>query len=103
MARRASEVFDLLDICSQKLRPDNVKLAEAGASSFLQLAALAVTSWVALRCIAKRNDSPAARKAAAAGRYWLEVVPPRARCLYEETLLGAQRFEHYSEVRQAFQ
>jgi hypothetical protein len=99
----ASQVFDLLESCAGALLPQRPQFAEAGASAFLQLAGMAAASWIALRLATRPGDDGAARKASAAGRYWLAAAPARARCAHDEALLGEQRLARFEAVAAAFE
>jgi hypothetical protein len=64
--------------------------AEAGAYPFLQLAGLAATGWSALR-LSRMGDA----RLAAAGRFWLSDIEPRASLERARIALGQQRLEHF--------
>ncbi|MDB5898862.1 MAG: acyl-CoA dehydrogenase [Ramlibacter sp.] len=98
-----SQVLALLESCARELRAERTQFAEAGAAAFLQLAGIAAASWIALRLVLRAGADGAARKASAAGRYWLAAAPTRARCAHDEALLGEQRLATFEVVAAPFE
>jgi len=70
--------------------------AEAGSYAFLQLAGLAATGWIALRL--SKMDDP---RLAAAGRFWLSDIEPRANLEHARVTLGQGRLEGFAAFKPA--
>lgn len=87
---------------ANRLTSEGREFSEAGASAFLQLAALATTSWIALRLTTIPPTNTTARKISAAGHYWLAVAPIRAEHEYYEATLSAKRLENFNDIKSAF-
>lgn len=73
--------------------------AEAGAYPLLKLAALAATGWTALRLAATDASTPVGARLAAAGRYWLSDLEPRAALEHALALADPKRLELFDSVR----
>src|SRR5262249_52268905 len=67
---------------------------EAGSYAFLQLAGLAATGW-----IAKRLSALAHARLAAAGRFWLSDIEPRANLEHARVTAGQERLEGFEAFR----
>jgi alkylation response protein AidB-like acyl-CoA dehydrogenase len=67
---------------------------EAGSYAFLQLAGLAATGWIALR-LSGLGDA----RLAAAGRFWLSDIEPRASLEHARIAQGAGRLEGFEPFR----
>ncbi|HEY4029043.1 MAG TPA: acyl-CoA dehydrogenase family protein [Caulobacteraceae bacterium] len=67
---------------------------EAGAYAFLELAGLAATAWVAKRLSGQPNA-----RLAAAGRFWLSDIEPRANLEHARVTLGQGRLEDFAAFR----
>jgi alkylation response protein AidB-like acyl-CoA dehydrogenase len=72
--------------------------AEAGATAFLHLAALAATGWIALRLAGNGADTPVARRLAACGRFWLSDLIEKAALAHAQCLLGSGRLADFAEI-----
>ena len=83
-------------LLEQEERPRD---AEAGATSFLQLAMLAATSWIAVRLVADARSDATARRLAAAGRFWLSDVDARAALQESEALAGCARLTDFDDIK----
>jgi alkylation response protein AidB-like acyl-CoA dehydrogenase len=84
--------LDLLEEAAEHL--DSFKAepreAEAGAMAFLHLASLAATGWIALRLTGLDNA-----RLAAAGRWWLSDLAPRAALEHARATLGSGRLQAF--------
>jgi hypothetical protein len=84
--------LDLLEEAAEHL--DSFKAqareAEAGATPFLHLASLAATGWIALRLTGLDKA-----RLAAAGRWWLSDLAPRAALEHARATQGAGRLEAF--------
>ncbi len=69
------------------------------AYSFLRLAALAATGWIALRLSALPADDSTARRLSAAGLYWLSDLDIRAGLEHAQICLGGDRLGLFAAVR----
>ena len=100
-----AHVLDILESTISKLNAWQAEPfeAEAGANAFLQLAGVAATSWIALRLVNSTQDSAAAPRLAALGRYALSDAVLRAHALAEEIALGATRLKDFDAVAASFQ
>jgi alkylation response protein AidB-like acyl-CoA dehydrogenase len=67
---------------------------EAGSYAFLQLAGLAATAW-----IAKRLSGHADARLAAAGRFWLSDIEPRANLEHARVTMGQGRLDGFETFR----
>jgi alkylation response protein AidB-like acyl-CoA dehydrogenase len=67
---------------------------EAGSYAFLELAGLAATAWVAVRL--SRLDNA---RLAAAGRFWLSDIEPRANLEHARVTVGQGRLEGFEAFR----
>ena len=100
VAERLGRTLDLLADAADRLAPSNAP-ADAMAYSFLRLAALAATGWVALRLSALPDADPVGRRLSAAGRYWLSDLDLRATQEHGQICLGSERLELYEAVARA--
>ncbi|MBU6473463.1 MAG: acyl-CoA dehydrogenase family protein [Alphaproteobacteria bacterium] len=93
-------VLDLLADAGRRLTAlaATPREAEAGATAFLQLAALAATGWIALRLASLRGENHASQRLAASGRYWLSDLAERATLAHAQSLLGNGRLEDFSRL-----
>ena len=84
--------LDLLEEAAEHLDSfkSQAREAEAGATPFLHLAALAATGWIALRLTGLDNA-----RLAAAGRWWLSDLAPRAALEQARATQGADRLEAF--------
>jgi 3-(methylthio)propanoyl-CoA dehydrogenase len=67
---------------------------EAGAYAFLELAGLAATGWIALR-LSKLDNA----RLAAAGRFWLTDIEPRANLEHARVTMGQGRLDGFEAFR----
>jgi alkylation response protein AidB-like acyl-CoA dehydrogenase len=67
---------------------------EAGSYAFLQLAGLAATGWIALR-LSGLGDP----RLAAAGRFWLSDIEPKANLEHARVTLGQGRLDGFDSFR----
>jgi alkylation response protein AidB-like acyl-CoA dehydrogenase len=67
---------------------------EAGSYAFLELAGLAATGWVAVR-LARLDNA----RLAAAGRFWLSDIEPRANLDHARVTMGQGRLEGFEAFR----
>lgn len=95
-AETVSFVLDLLEDAAETLADfkSQPHQGEAGATAFLDLAALAATGWIALRLI----DTGDVRLAAA-GRWWLSDLAPRASLEHHRATLGSARLEAFDAFK----
>ena len=98
-ARALLPVLDLLEDAAQRLAqmPDP-RAAEAGATAFLHLAALAATGWIAARLTAIAGAGPEAERLRAAGRHWLTLIPARAAACHAESTQGLVLIEEFANI-----
>ncbi|MDB5714397.1 MAG: acd [Sphingomonadales bacterium] len=97
---QAARCYDLLENAADWLMGmrGDVRGAEAGATAFLHLAALAATGWIATRLAGLTDDTSASRRLAAAGRYWLCDLADRAAPLRAETVRGAAPLALFAQL-----
>lgn len=93
--------FALLEDAAAKLAQMDARDVDAGARALLTLATLAATGWIAARLSALEGHDPATRRLAAAGRYWLTRLEPRARAAHAEAVAGAAAIDLFEAVRPA--
>jgi alkylation response protein AidB-like acyl-CoA dehydrogenase len=67
---------------------------EAGSYAFLELAGLAATAWIAKRLSGLENA-----RLAAAGRFWLSDIEPRANLEHARVTMGQGRLEGFEPFR----
>ncbi|HKY80654.1 MAG TPA: acyl-CoA dehydrogenase family protein [Sphingobium sp.] len=98
-ARTLRPVLDLLEDAAERLvqMPDP-RAAEAGATAFLHLAALAATGWIAARLVAIAGTGAAAERLRAAGRHWLTLISLRAAACHAESILGLVLIEEFAKI-----
>lgn len=96
----AERCYDLLEGAARHLQAATAEPrdAEAGASAFLHLAALAATGWIATRLAALGEGSAASRRLVAAGSYWLCSLADRAATLHAEATRGAAPIDHFHNL-----
>jgi hypothetical protein len=99
-----ARVFDRQDECADWLmsHANRPRVAEAGATRFLDLAALAATGWIALR-LRRLADAgaPEARAAATAAAYWLCDIVQRADLLAWQVQSGAESLDEFGNLEMA--
>lgn len=97
-AAAAAFVFDCLEDAAEILTGyrGEPREGEAGAYAFLQLAGLAATGWIALRLSGLDNA-----RLAAAGRFWLSDIEPRANLEHARVTLGKARLDGFSAIKGA--
>lgn len=97
---QAERCYDLVESAARHLQAATAKArdAEAGASAFLHLAALAATGWIATRLAGLSHGSAASRRLAAAGNYWLCNLADRALPLHGEATRGAAPIDHFHNL-----
>ena len=95
-AAAAAFVLDCLEDAAETLvgYQGEPREGEAGSYAFLQLAGLAATGWIALRL-----SRHAEARLAAAGRFWLSDIEPRANLEHARVTLGAGRLEGFDAFR----
>jgi hypothetical protein len=95
-AEPLASVLDLLQDAARTLGgwAEDAREAEAGATAFLYLAGVAATGWIALRLTGLADA-----RLAAAGRFWLSDLVPRARLAHAEAVAGAARLEAFEVFR----
>lgn len=100
-AAQPARCFDLLSDAAAHLSalPDTPREAEAGATAFLHLAALAATGWIACRLAVLPQDTAAHRRLGAAGRFWLSDLGERAAPYHAEAIGGAGRLALFNAIR----
>jgi hypothetical protein len=76
--------------------------AEAGATSFLQLAILAATAWIAVRLASLDEADDASRRLVASAHYWLTDLAARAELAYALSLKGAARLSLLEKITPSF-
>jgi 3-(methylthio)propanoyl-CoA dehydrogenase len=92
--------LDLLEDAAAMVRAmTELRDIDAGATAFLNLAALAATGWIAARLTSARGSSPPHQKMQAAGRYWLGRIAARAVPLHSEATAGADALRAFADVR----
>lgn len=100
-ARPAKAVIASLQrVCVQLLaRRDDPQQAEPGAVSFLQLAMLAATGWIAVRiCVRATSDTPIDRRLVTAARYWLADIESAAVYHERQALAGAENLAAFDRL-----
>ena len=97
-AARLGRTLDLLEDAAGRLAPANAP-GDGVAHSFLRLAAMAATGWIALRLAGLPPIDPASRRLSAAGRYWLTDLDLRATQDHAQICLGSDRLELFEAVR----
>ncbi len=92
-AQALAYVLDLLEEAAEHLHSFKAepRQGEAGATPFLYLASLAATGWIALRLTGLDNP-----RLAAAGRWWLSDLAPRAALEHARATQGSGRLEAFS-------
>jgi alkylation response protein AidB-like acyl-CoA dehydrogenase len=85
-----------LDSTAQSLIAASPRDAEAGATAFLALAGIVASGWIAARLIAAQGEDPLSRHLAAAGRYALFDIAPRAALAAHQALAGAARVAEFA-------
>jgi hypothetical protein len=93
--------LDTLEQTGQALIAASPQDAEAGATAFLNLASIAASGWIAARLIAAEASDPLSRQLAAAGRYALSDIAPRAALAAHQALAGAARIGDFSVFDEA--
>ncbi len=99
-AQQAARCYDLLEDAAGRLMgwQSDARSAEAGATAFLHLSALAATGWIATRLAGLTGDGPAIRRLNAAASYWLGDLADRAAPLYAESVRGAAALDLFSRL-----
>ena len=97
-ALRLERTLELLSDAAERLAPSNAS-NDGVAYSFLRLAALAATGWIALRLAVLSAKDPAGRRLSAAGLYWLSDLDIRARLEHGQICLGGDRLGLFAAVR----
>jgi alkylation response protein AidB-like acyl-CoA dehydrogenase len=89
-------VLDCLEDAAEILDgyKDEPREGEAGAYALLELAGLAATGWIAARL--SRLDHA---RLAAAGRFWLSDIEPRANLQHARVTMGGGRLEGFQAFR----
>lgn len=97
----ASACYDLLQDAATRLdgMRDAPRGAEAGAGSFLELAGLAATGWVATRLAGIASDTPEGRRLSASGRYHLFGLEDDAVAAHAAAVSGARRIDLFDSLR----
>jgi alkylation response protein AidB-like acyl-CoA dehydrogenase len=97
---QAARCLDLLEDAAAGLAAmsGRARDAEAGATAFLHLAALAATAWMAARFAMLPEADPDHARLAAAGRFWLSGLAARASSLHAEALAGARRLDGIDRI-----
>jgi len=70
--------------------------AEAGATAFLNLGGIIATGWIAARLILAQGDDPLSQQLAAAGRFALSDIAPRAALAAHQALAGSARIQPFA-------
>ena len=95
-----AEVYRLLEESADWLsaRQDQPVDADAGATPFLRLSALAVMGWTAARMAAIIGTDAASRRLRASGTYFLTGIADRARCQGSEIRNGGEAIALFGEI-----
>ncbi len=97
--RSLESCLDSLQRAAGYLSPDDRQAdAEAGATAFLHLAALAALGWIAARLTVLEPINEAQRTLSAAGRYWLQGLDHRAASLFEAATAGVSSLAAAAEI-----
>jgi len=83
--------LDTFTATAEALIAADPAVAEAGSTPFLTLAGVVATGWIAARLIAAEAGDPLSRQLAAAGRYALADIAPRATLAGAQALMAAER------------
>ncbi|MDO9486806.1 MAG: acyl-CoA dehydrogenase family protein, partial [Sphingomonadaceae bacterium] len=97
---QAERCYDFVESAAHHLQAATCEArdAEAGASAFLHLAAIAATGWIATRLAGLGDKSAASRRLAAAGNYWLSNLADRAVPLHAEATRGAAPIDQFHNL-----
>ncbi|HWU04437.1 MAG TPA: acyl-CoA dehydrogenase family protein [Novosphingobium sp.] len=85
-----------------KLIAADPREVEAGATAFLSLAGIIASGWIAARLLAAGSGAdadPLARRLAAAGRFALSDIAPRAVLAAHQALAGRLRLADFDDMR----
>ena len=98
-ARKLLPTLELLeDAAEQLVAMSDPRAAEAGATAFLHLAALAATGWIAARLVAVEGSDQEAERLRAVGRHWLALIPARAASCHAESVAGLALVEAFAAI-----
>jgi 3-(methylthio)propanoyl-CoA dehydrogenase len=78
---------------------DTLRDVDAGATSFLHLASLAATGWIAARLTQTKGATASASYLRAAGGYWLNRIEARALPLHAAAVDGASSLAGFEAIR----
>ena len=95
-ARALERTLELLQDAADKLSQTT---SDAAAYPFLRLAGLAAMGWIAVRLASRVGDDPKSRRLAAAARYWLQELEPKARLEHALACADPQRLALFERVR----
>ncbi|HKR25568.1 MAG TPA: acyl-CoA dehydrogenase family protein [Allosphingosinicella sp.] len=90
--------LDLLEDAAERLAEMPHPAAEAGATAFLQLAALAATGWIAARLAGLDEVGHEAERLRAAGRHWLAQMSARAAVWHAQSTAGLALIEGFAAI-----
>ena len=88
----------LEDAAEQLVAMSDPRAADAGATAFLHLAALAATGWIAARLVAVEGSDQEAERLRAVGRHWLALTPARAASCHAESVAGLALVEAFAAI-----
>jgi alkylation response protein AidB-like acyl-CoA dehydrogenase len=100
-AANAERCWQLLDQAASALivgMEASTRDAEAGATSFLELAILAATGWIAVRLAGLDELDDTSRRLVSSARYWLTDLHARAELCRTQCLMGASRLSFLHTV-----
>ncbi|RIJ26821.1 acyl-CoA dehydrogenase family protein [Henriciella mobilis] len=97
----ACACYELLQDAATRLNEmrDAPREAEAGAGSFLELAGLAATGWMATRLAGMTSDTPEGRRLSASGRYHLLALKDDAVAVHAAAVSGARRIDLFDSLK----
>jgi alkylation response protein AidB-like acyl-CoA dehydrogenase len=90
-----------LESTAEALIAANQEDAEAGATAFLSLAAIVAQGWIAARLIHGNAGDPLGQQLAAAARFALSDIAPRAHLASAQALAGAARLADFNAFIEA--
>jgi hypothetical protein len=93
-------ILKLLSDAGLQLRAmDTPRDVDAGATSFLHLASLAATGWIAARLTKTKGATASADYLRTAGNYWLNRIEARALPLHAGAVVGASSLAGFDAIR----
>ena len=95
-ARAQERTLDLLQDAADRLSEST---SDAAAYPFLRLAGLAAMGWIAVRLASTGSDHSSSQRLAAAARYWLQELEPKARLEHSLACADPERLDLFEQVR----